>query len=134
MIDCGGIFRIFATRYLLLLRSRETHVKLYELMEKFSLSQVLNLLDLLMGKSLVWIMDSSSYDEGDFGARYVLRVNEHLQDACICNVRELSTADHLLLDANDWVDDDEDEAVMHLIFDDGHEDKIFFDMVLLDAV
>ena len=32
------------------------------------------------------------------------------------------------------VDDDEDEAVMHLIFDDGHEDKIFFDMVLLDAV
>jgi len=87
-----------------------------ELIEK---DQVLDTLNLLMGKSLVWIHDSNKYDEGDFGSRYILRVNEHLSNAVLLDMEELHTSQRNLLLEKDHLEDD-DYSAMHLSFDDGH--------------
>ncbi len=102
-------------------------------MEAIEKKQVLDTLDLLMGKSLVWIHDSNDFEEGDFGSRFILRVNEHLSNAVLLDMEELPTAQRNLLFENDNLEDDYYSA-MHLSFDDGHDGYVFFEGCLLYAI
>jgi hypothetical protein len=99
-------------------------------MEKVSKEQVLDLLNVLMGDSLVWIHDSNCYDEGKFGSHYILRINENLLDSTILDIEELPLDLHDLLEENDCFLD-EGTSVMHLSFNDAHDDYVFFDGCIL---
>lgn len=102
-------------------------------MEKVSKEQVLDLLNVLMGKSLVWIHDSNSYDEGKFGSLYILRINENFLDSTILDIEELSLDLRSLLEENDSFLDEE-LSIMHLSFNDAHDDYVFFEGCLLNTI